>query len=542
MKLSAPTRAGRARYELDCVCRRSALGWGRAVTGAWLPLTITLHGSTYPRLRGRNRVVFRGMSTHDDEDDVGPDELAEYRICSGCIGEKFLQVDVENTGETQDCSYCGKSGRTLSVGDLAKAVEVALDEHYYQTPIEPEGIEYIAMKEGGHWERHGEPVTYVIADMAKIDEEPAEDVRRVLEARDYFDKDAGIAEGKFDEEAYYAESKVEDYELRAQWHDFQESLKTESRFFNRSAESTLKTVFEDLTSHTTHDGKPAIVEAGPGKEINVLYRARVFLSSEKLTAALKRPDLELGPPPSLLASAGRMNARGIAVFYGATDPTVVLAETRPPVGSRVAVGRFEIIQPLQLLDIEVLRSIYVDGSVFDSGYLKRLEKAKFLRTMSGRISAAVLPDDEPFQYLVTQAIAEYLAALEEPALDGIIYPSVQAGGKHKNVVLFHKSARVDQLDIPPNTEISAYLESSDEDGAYPEYWVSERTPTPPPAEAEPEPDFPIIVFSPAQPGDFDDPRPPTLRLDAKSVTVEHIESVTYETSSFQVSRNRFIKN
>ena len=107
--------------------------------GHWraaLPLTITLHGSTYSRLRGRNRVVFRGMSTHDDEDDVGPDELAEYRICSGCIGEKFLQVDVENTGETQDCSYCGKSGRTLSVGDLAKAVEVALDEHYYQTPGE----------------------------------------------------------------------------------------------------------------------------------------------------------------------------------------------------------------------------------------------------------------------------------------------------------------------------------------------------------------------------------------------------------------------
>ena len=34
-----------------------------------------------------------------------------------------------------------------------------------------------------------------------------------------------------------------------------------------------------------------------------------------------------------------------------------------------------------------------------------------------------MPDDEPFEYLVTQAIADYLAA--EQAIDGIIYPSAQ---------------------------------------------------------------------------------------------------------------------
>lgn len=419
-----------------------------------------------------------------------------------------------------------------------------LDEHFYQTPVEPEGIEYIAMKEGGHWERHGEPITHVISGMAEMDEEPAEDVRTVLEARDYFDDDAGIVEGKFDEEAHYAESKVKDYELQAEWRDIQQSLKAESRFFNHSAETTLKTIFRDLTSHTTHDGKPAIVNAGPETEVNALYRARVFQSSEKLAAALKRPDIELGPPPSLLASAGRMNARGIAVFYAATDPTVALAETRPPVGSRVAVGRFEIIRPLRLLDIEVLRSIYVDGSVFDSGYLKRLEKAKFLRTVSHKISAAVLPDDEPFEYLVTQAIADYLAALKEPVLDGIIYPSVQDGGQRKNVVLFHKSARVEELDIPPNTEISAHLESMDEDGAYAEYWVFERTPLPAPVEAKPEDDFLITAFpkpSPPQPDDFDDPRVLTLRLDANSIAVEHVGCVAYETDSFNVHRNRSIK-
>jgi len=49
-----------------------------------------------------------------------------------------------------------------------------------------------------------------------------------------------------------------------------------------------------------------------------------------------------------------MNARGVSVFYGAIDPRVALAEVRPPVGSRVAVARFEIIRPLRLLDLNAL--------------------------------------------------------------------------------------------------------------------------------------------------------------------------------------------
>jgi hypothetical protein len=40
---------------------------------------------------------------------------------------------------------------------------------------------------------------------------------------------------------------------------------------------------------------------------------------------MKRPDEEIGPPPPSLAVAGRMNAAGIAVFYGATDPSVALS-------------------------------------------------------------------------------------------------------------------------------------------------------------------------------------------------------------------------
>jgi len=481
----------------------------------------------------------------DDEDDPEASELEQYRICSGCVGEEFLKGEVERDGEANECSYCGKTGKTISIGQLADYVDTAFDQHYYQTPTEPTGIEYTLLKEGGHWDRHGELVTYVIADAAQIDEKSAEHVRRVLERRHFdFDEVAAGEESKFDEESHYEESSVKDYELQAEWSYFQYSLKTESRFFNSTAQVTLDSIFENLAGHSTHDGKPAILDVGPGQEIAAIYRARVFQSREKLENALSRPDIQLGPPPPLLTPAGRMNARGIAVFYGATDADVALAETRPPVGSKVAVSRFEIIRSLRILDIEVLRSIYVEGSIFDSGYLRRLEKAKFLRTLSHRISEPVMPDDEPFEYLITQVIADYLATQIEPALDGIIYPSVQSGGQQKNVVLFHKAARVERLDIPHGTEISAHLDSSDEDGVYPDYWVFETTPPEPASNKADDDDLPILAFlqPTPRPEDHDDPRPKTLRLDITSVTVHHVENVTYGKSSFPVRRHGSVKH
>ena len=145
------------------------------------------------------------------------------------------------------------------------------------------------------------------------------------------------------------------------------------------------------------------------QKISVFYRARAFQSSALLEEALRRPDIGLGSPPSHLAIAGRMNARGISVFYGALDANVAVAEIRPPVGSRVMVGEFNIARPLKLLDVEALQSVFVKGSIFDGGHIHQLEHAKFLGHLSRRITMPVMPDDEPTDYLMTQAIADYLA-------------------------------------------------------------------------------------------------------------------------------------
>src|SRR5690606_14138198 len=132
----------------------------------------------------------------------------------------------------------------------------------------------------------------------------------------------------FDEDTYYAEKDPDDIELREDWRYFEHSLKTEARYFSAAAEATLETVFARVHDHKSENGAGIVVEAGPGRNLTAIHRARVFHSIETLEESLKNPDKTLGPPPPALATAGRMNARGISVFYGATDPKIALAETR----------------------------------------------------------------------------------------------------------------------------------------------------------------------------------------------------------------------
>ena len=109
----------------------------------------------------------------------------------------------------------------------------------------------------------------------------------------------------------------------------EKSLKEQSRFFNSVAEKILDDLFKGLKEHETFKGTRLVITIGPKEKIHSLYRARVFQSETTLKVAMKRPDQELGPPPVNNATGGRMNARGISVFYGAISASTALAEIRP---------------------------------------------------------------------------------------------------------------------------------------------------------------------------------------------------------------------
>jgi len=95
---------------------------------------------------------------------------------------------------------------------------------------------------------------------------------------------------------------VDAWDFEGDWRRFERSLKSENRYFNRTAGAILTSIFEGIDGHSTISGRPIVVEAGPGMELAVLYRARVFQREAKLKEAMKRPDMGLGPPPHRMQS------------------------------------------------------------------------------------------------------------------------------------------------------------------------------------------------------------------------------------------------
>jgi hypothetical protein len=478
---------------------------------------------------------------NEDEDDAA-------RVCRTCVRDDYLRDLIAKEGVIAECTYCGTDDEPcITIEELADRVEGAFERHYVRTSPDPDMFEGMLIRDKEidyEWYRHGEPVLYAVADAASIDEEIAQDVLDILEERHGDFEAAQMGEEcEFDSDSHYESKSVDDRDIAAEWHALERSLKVEARFFNPQVEALMGRLFDGVDGQVTRDGKPVIVTAGPDHEIKAFFRARAFHHDGELDDALLRPDVHLGPPPAGKARAGRMNAHGIAAFYGASDPEVALAEVRPPVGSRVVIGEFELLRTVRLLDVTALQSLYVEGSVFDPGYEQQLALAKFLGRLGDRITMPVMPDDEPTEYLITQMIAGYLARRPAPALDGILFRSVQQPGEQRNVVLFHHASRVEELDIPKGTNLSVHQYSNTEDGPEPDYAVFEGVPPKIEGPAGVADDLGLGEWMRLRPHEFRsepdvDWREPHLRVRKEGLRVRHVKGVTFDTDAFEVTRHR----
>ncbi|CUJ30121.1 RES domain-containing protein [Cognatishimia activa] len=484
--------------------------------------------------------------TIDFEED---EALRGKMICFECIGESYMSAVVEEEGEVDECSYCEEEQATITMEEFCDHIDGAFEQHYSRTSQEPNSYEYAMLRDreiSYDWYRDGDKSVDIIADAAQISEAIAQDAQAILDYRhsDRESAEMGL-ETEFSDDAHYEEIMPRDWKWQEQWDEFERLIKKEARFFSRTAASHLGELFDKIDEMRTRSGRSLVVDAGPDTPIDHLHRARPFQSEDALLKAIKRPDLELSAPPAWAASSGRMNARGISVFYGATAPEIAIAEVRPPVGSWVAVGRFNITRPIRLLDLTALGDLQEDGSIFDPGYAERLTRMMFLRTLCALMARPVMPDDQELEYLPTQAIADYLSTEGQVPLDGILFPSVQLGGDGLNVVLFHKASRCEELGIPQGTDITARTYMNYEDGPEPDFSVTEEVP---PVEdddedsdAEQRGAFASRMLG--WPEDYTnaDNRDVTLRIDIDEVFVHEVQAVDIRTRVNPVRRSRWEK-
>ena len=380
-------------------------------------------------------------------------ELEKLKICNKCINEPYLSSEITKKGVKNQCYHCGFFESTTTLGELADYVNWSFKNYYKKVRFEPNRY-----KKELAWDKEiefdlyqgTELATKIIEEITKVKTAIAIDLQNILFYRNYSD-DKECLETEFNSKSRYIDKDPDISELEKKWNDFKLDLQTKSRYFSHSAENFLSIIFENLEDLDCLFQPALTVEAGPDLEMNEFYRARCFEGKEDLLRAMETPGKELGPPPSNRGAGGRMNSRGISVFYGSNSAEVALAEVRPPVGSYVLVGKFRLVRRLRLLNLREENTSHTAISYFDPSFLDLFRRAIFLQDLATILPRPVLPSAAESEYLPTQIISDYLANKLEPPFDGILFPSTQAASSRSqesdnvvdtNVVLFNRSSKV----------------------------------------------------------------------------------------------------
>jgi len=98
------------------------------------------------------------------------------------------------------------------------------------------------------WEREGDNVVDAIAYAVGLpDDLAASDIQTILSERHWdFDNAAMGIEEEFDSESCYERNEPNAGQWHGEWYYFQDSLKTQTRFFSQSASALLKSIFNGV--------------------------------------------------------------------------------------------------------------------------------------------------------------------------------------------------------------------------------------------------------------------------------------------------------
>lgn len=422
-------------------------------------------------------------------------------VCTDCLTEAHLR-DHASGNDVSECDYCDQELPVMDMEELVELCEKAIHASFREIQ-QPSSVIH-----------HGYPpigvsLYDVLERMLGADQVLLSVIHeRLLDSRSYEDDD---------DDPYFVEETEASSELTMDWRKMEHSLQFESRLANPMVGSILTMVFDGIEDLRSKDDRSAVVMVGQGHQITSFQRGRVFQSEEALEEALTHPEKYLGPVAGGKGSPGRMNAKGISVFYGATDDHTAIAEVRPPVGSMVVTARFDVIRPLRLLNLNDLASMRPHGelSYFNPTRRSLSERCAFLKDLQRQLTMPVMPDSAESGYLITQAIADFLATHEKLNLDGILFPSVQVqqdASPGQNVILFHKASGVERLEDTQKAEYVSLWESDEDRWVYyPEVW-----------EAEPKSGDQRPPYLPLVP-----PPEPSLRLARECIMIHKIQGVRF---------------
>nr|WP_315481342.1 RES family NAD+ phosphorylase [uncultured Undibacterium sp.] len=435
-------------------------------------------------------------------------------ICSQCVGNKYLKKMVVDASAIGVCSYCNKSKPSvIKINRLADRIESVFKIHFSPIAIDSYENTWLCDRDeyDFYWDFDSKSPQEIIEVIAGLSSKISTEIVAILSKRrpslkpgdiddfvNLFDSDTRL------EERYQAEYAQD-------WAKLEHDLHHKSRFFNAGLINFVSDLFKDIE-------KPNGIRKFIEKNwIKPVYRARIARGRIDLAKILSDAPTQLGVPfGRSVQKSGRMNAVGIPVFYGSLDRRTCLAEVRAAVGSDVVVGKFEFLRPVSLLNIEKFKKD-LKMDIFNPLYSETAKKSYFLHELSIKFSKPVLPEDEAFDYLLTQYICEYLSECIDPPIDGLIFNSTQVKNK-KNIVLFQRALHVEKWDVPKEASYTISNEQGDEDDLIIliEKLIGRQVKQNDECSSRLESE-PNIV--------------PTLRLDPENIFIERIMEVSYQSDS-----------
>ena len=337
-------------------------------------------------------------------------------VCYQCVGDSIVSGYIRNEGKSKKCNYCGSKRKSIHLEAIADLVDDTYRANF--RPLDDLEQYYSGLEIYDS----GDSPDYVIGMILQSDGQLCSDIRAILGDREARDVSKGD-EAMYDEAVSYISSGVDSELHSSLWDDFCRIIKHESRFFSSEAKDLLDGIFKGIDSYLTASGESAIYK----KKFTKIYRARRANSATEIKKISENPDKELFVPPADVVPNGRMNPRGISLFYGSLDLKTCLAELRLVVGERAVCGQFSSNDHLRVFDFTKLKDISHDLSYFDKEYAAKCSQIEFLSKFESIISRPILPGKESLDYLPTQAMTEYLCRFVHGGIDAVIFSSCQTG-------------------------------------------------------------------------------------------------------------------
>lgn len=355
---------------------------------------------------------------------------SEDAVCPDCFDDPGIAAFIKDNLECEACSVCGRSSEE-PIATTADRVS-----------------EFFLEKVGEHWEDANDSAPYCSAEggfmvttwsMHEIvfDELPDIAPYETLEwLYDHLKDDVVWCERDW-------QILKPGQALAAGWGKFSEAIKHETRFLFFTSKQ------DPYESDEPFEVRPDEMLEALGKAIRRcrlvrkipagthLFRVRGHKKGKRYSTPR-----ELGPPARKYAkSAGRMNAPGIVVMYGALEEETAFSEVFGKEFKFYSIAEFELLEDLLVVDLSRVPQV---PSIFED---KPRESIIFLGDFKKDVSRPITPDQEVHvEYTPTQVVSEYLRHRFRTAsgktISGVLYESAKAKGG-KNAALFIESERVE---------------------------------------------------------------------------------------------------